>query len=66
MDLIKTATISDFTRCTLALIVGGVTAFAVATGQPMPSEWLLLVGAVFGFYFGLEVPVGSRKPDGKP
>ena len=48
--------VTDLTRCALALLVFGVSGTAVIFELSVPEWWQFAAGAVAGFYFGMEYP----------
>jgi len=52
LDLFQQSTIM---QGTITLIMVGVYAFLVATGKPVPTDFLGLVTLVVGFFFGAKL-----------
>lgn len=63
-NIAETATISDLTRCTLALIMGVAVAFVVINQIEAPNWFIGLAGLVFGGYFALEKLRDPQQPGG--
>ena len=57
-DLLKESTIGQIS---LALLWGGVTAYLLVTGQPVPGEVWGINGAIIGFFFGAKVRQITRR-----
>lgn len=56
-----TAVMADYTRCVLAIIMYGVTGWAVIGGNTLPQEWWYAFFGVTGFFFAMEVPTAARR-----